>query len=121
MGINILQSQGISYTDSVAKANVLNKQFSSVFTREDLSSIPEISGEPIPDIPPLHIEIEGVKHLLENLDRHKAVGPDNIPSKLLKETASLMAPLLTYIYIPIFTSPREITNRMETCLHCTYL
>ena len=98
MGINVLQSQGISYTDSVAKANILNKQFSSVFTREDLSSIPAISGEPIPDIPPLHIEVEGVKHLLENLDPHKAMGPDNIPSKLLKETASLMAPLLAFIY-----------------------
>ena len=74
MGINTLQSQGISYTDSVAKANILNKQFSSVFTREDLSSIPEIRGEPIPDIPPLHIEIEGVKHLLESIESRQSYG-----------------------------------------------
>ena len=65
MGINTLQSQGISYTDSLslAKANILNKQFSSLFTREDLSSIPEISEEPIPDISPLHIESEGVQSI----------------------------------------------------------
>jgi len=32
------------------------------------------------------------------LDPHKAPGPDNIPTKLLKETAQQMAPLLTIIF-----------------------
>ena len=39
-----------------------------------------------------------MKRLLESLESHKGMGPDNIPSKLLKETASLMAPLLAFIY-----------------------
>ena len=37
-------------------------------------------------------------NLLVNLDPHKATGPDNIPTKLLKETAQQMAPLLTLIF-----------------------
>ena len=32
------------------------------------------------------------------MDPHKATGPDSIPSKLLKETALQMAPILTFIF-----------------------
>ena len=35
---------------------------------------------------------------MEDLDAHKALGPDNIPPRLLKDTADLMAPLPTLIF-----------------------
>ena len=36
--------------------------------------------------------------LLAELQSHKAHGPDEIPARLLKETAYNMAPILTLIY-----------------------
>jgi len=39
-----------------------------------------------------------VTTLLHNLDSHKAPGPDGIPSKFLKETATSIAPALTLIF-----------------------
>ena len=69
-----------------------------MYTREDQSSIPIMQGEPTPNITPLHIESTGVENLLSNLNPHKATGPDNIPSKFLKETAHYISPLLTFIF-----------------------
>ena len=70
----------------------------SVFTKNNQSSPPNISSEPVPLISQITVEMDGVYNLLTNLDPHKAAGPDGIPSKLLKETASQMAPLLTFIF-----------------------
>ena len=42
--------------------------------------------------------MESVRKLLQELDPHKATGPDNIPAKLLKQTASQIAPLLVLIF-----------------------
>ena len=39
-----------------------------------------------------------MQKLLKDLDAHKAPGPDNIPPRLLKDTADLMAPLLAQIF-----------------------
>ena len=36
--------------------------------------------------------------LLQNLDGHKAPGPDNIPARLLKDYAIQLAPMLTKIF-----------------------
>ena len=75
-----------------------NNYFSTVFTNLDLTSLLTIDSDPIPDISPLNIDPVGVQKLLEDLDAHKAPGPDNIPPRLLKDTADLMAPLLTLIF-----------------------
>ena len=98
VNINTLCSNGHTYTDSRAKADVLNNYFSTVFTNEDLTSLPTINSDPIPDISPLNIDPVRVLKLLEYLDAHKAPGPANIPPRLLKDTADLMAPLLTLIF-----------------------
>jgi len=71
---------GQTYSEYKANAGVLNKYFSSVFTKESLTEYPHIKGDHVPDIPSLNIEVKGVKNLLENLDPHKSLGPDNIPS-----------------------------------------
>ena len=55
----------------------------------------------MPPISQIMVEVDGVYNLLTNLDPqipHKAAGADGIPSKLLKKTASQMAPLLTFIF-----------------------
>ena len=98
ISINTLLFNGETYTDSAAKANILNNQFVSVFTKDDHSILPIMRGNPIPDIEQLSIGVNGVYNLLVNIDPHKATGPDGIPSRLLKETAYQMAPLLTFIF-----------------------
>ena len=88
----------LTYTQSTAKANILNKQFASVYTKEDQTSIPSLHGESFPDIGTLYIESNGIEKLLSELNPHKATGPDNISSRFLKETAHYVAPLLTFIF-----------------------
>jgi len=40
----------------------------------------------------------GVKGLLDNLDSHKATGPDNIPTQLLKKLSHELSPTLTMTF-----------------------
>ena len=98
VSINTLQVDGKPYSDSSSKADILNNCFSSVFNKDDRSPLPNINSEPVPNILQITVEVDGVYNLLTNLDTHKATGPDSIPSKLLKETALHMAPLLTFIF-----------------------
>jgi hypothetical protein len=72
--------------DSETKANILNKQFSSVFnTNEDKSTIPDKGPSPHPTMGPIEITENGVFKLLSNLKVHKAAGPDLIPTQLLSK------------------------------------
>ena len=49
------------------KANLFNSHFSSVFTKEDASYVPELSNiSSLPDMPPLHINTE-LEELATNL------------------------------------------------------
>ena len=56
-----------------------------------------MEGQYIPDIDPLHIDINGVVELLKKLKPYKDSGPDEIPAYLLKETSKKIAPALTLI------------------------
>ena len=85
-------------TDSVGKANILNSQFQSVFTRETPLTEDHKASQEFPDIADVRFTVNGVKKLLENLDPSKAVGPDEIPPRVLKELASDIAPVLTEIF-----------------------
>ena len=96
--INTLHFSGEIYTEDKAKADVLNNNFSSIFTRENITEFPRIEGERVPDIPLLNIQVDGVRNPLENPDPLKSPGPDNISSRFLKETAIHIAPSLTFIF-----------------------
>ena len=50
------------------------------------------------EAPPLVIQENGVKKILEGLNPHKASGPDEISSRFLKEMASSISPALTLIF-----------------------
>ena len=50
---------------------VLAEYFSSVFTQEDTTNVPVLEGNPLPEIPPIHIHSDGVSQLLHNLKPHK--------------------------------------------------
>ena len=97
-GVSSLKADGVAHSDPRMKANILNNQFSGVFTTEDTSFIPHIEGTPSPDMHHFSVTVQGVKKLLLDLDTHKAAGPDNIPTRYLKDCADELAPAITLIY-----------------------
>ena len=97
-GIGPLTFQGTTYTDSKDKANVMADYFSSVFTSDDTTLLPEVNDTPLPGILPITVHVEGVAQLLTNIQPHKASGPDNLPARFLKEVANEIAPVLTLVF-----------------------
>ena len=88
-GVQVLRNTDGSLSNSdELKANTLNSFFSSVFTREDISSAPKMEecsksgGKAVTNI---LITPYAVQSILKGLDSNKAQGPDGIPPRVLKE------------------------------------
>ena len=79
------------------KANALNNQFTSVFTSERYP-IPVLDHSLYSSMPPLDIGANGIIKQLKNLNQNKATGPDELPARVLKETAEQIAPIITHIF-----------------------
>ena len=85
IGIAPLKSKGNLLTDAKSKANILLKQFISVFTKSTDNINPEVGKfNNTPPISQIIIDNNGVLKLLKRLDVHKAMGPDGIPNIVLK-------------------------------------
>ncbi|XP_076461741.1 uncharacterized protein LOC143294196 [Babylonia areolata] len=97
-GVSPLRDQGRLFASPKEKANILNHQYKSVFTREKSSKILTPSGVSYPAMAEITIDKEGVRKLLKNINPYKAAGPDEIPAKVLKECADEIAPLLSIIF-----------------------
>jgi hypothetical protein len=97
-GVPLLKKDGVGYSDPKTKAQLLNQQFSGVFTREDETYTPTIDGDPYPPMHSFSVDEKGIKKLLLGLDPHKAQGPDNIPTRLLREFAAEIAPAITLVF-----------------------
>ena len=76
----------------------MNEQFSSVFTKENTSTIPNLGTSKTPDAPNIIVGKEGVLKLLLNLNPHKAMGPDQLSTRFLREMATSITPSLTLIF-----------------------
>ena len=63
-----------------------------MFTNEDVSHIPDLSGETLPSIPQIVVHSVGVAQLLSNIKVNKASGPDNLQARLLQEVALEISP-----------------------------
>jgi len=66
---------GQPLSDSKEKANVLNKHFDSVFTKENISNIPIMipNNHPLPGMVDINFSIAGIQHQLSLLDMNKAI------------------------------------------------
>ena len=93
-----LQHEGNIHTNHMEKTEILNNYFASVFSVNPSSPLPTLKESSIPDITPISIDPHGVKCLLDGLDIHKSAGPDNIPTRLLKELSTELAPILTVMF-----------------------
>ena len=97
-GVSTLKQGEETFTTPKDKAEALNNYFSSVYTSEDESTIPTLDNINFPNIPPVVIHNEGIINLLSNLKEHKAKGPDEIPTILLKRLSTSISPALTLIF-----------------------
>ena len=86
------------HTEPRDKANILNRQYESVFTKEESSNIPTPDGTPFPSMPDISVQTDGVLKLLRKVNPNKACGPDMIPARVLKQHADAIAPLLSLFF-----------------------
>jgi len=110
LGIAPLKSGDHLVADASSKAEILNHRFKSVFSKEDTTTAPTLSGPRFPSISNITIDSYGVGKLLSNLSANKASGPDNIPCTVLKGLAYEISPVLTDIFqLSITTGTSVVT------------
>ena len=93
----LCRGDGSLETSSRGKACLLNEQYSSVFSDGD-GNIPDLGPSPYNPMPPIVISTNGVRKLLSGLNTNRAVGPDKLPTRLLKDFAEFVAPVLQVIF-----------------------
>ena len=85
-------------------AEVLNGYFSSVFTKEDISSlsvpVTKFEGDKSQQLGQLFVTSEMIPTKLKKMKDNKSPGVDGIPPKLLKETVE------------------QIISHLQKCLTC---
>ena len=96
-GVGTLTANGTTGVSPLEKAEMLNQQFTSVFTSDEANTTPDLGPSPFPAMPQILIAEKGVCSLLNNLNPKKASGADNIPAVLLKKCAEEITPMLSAI------------------------
>ena len=82
-------------------ARILNNQFESVFTNEDLSNISIMTSDATLQMPGISFSAHGI---LENLVLGKAPGPDVLTTYIFKHCASEIAPILQMLFTQSFNT-----------------
>ena len=73
------------------KAKILQQQFCSVFTQEPEGEIPYFGTKTHQNIYHLYISEDMVRKEITEINIHKAFGPDEIHSRMLKELVDLVS------------------------------
>lgn len=98
-------------SDPKEKAKLLNNQVSSVFPKEDGSALHDLGPSSVPDMPTISTRQKGIRKLLLRLNLHKAKGPDELPTRLLKEMVNEIIPAIHCL--PGLITARQNSNRLE--------
>ena len=72
------------------KAAAFNGQFTDVFTKSEYSQVPLMED--------IVVTKEGVTKLLKGLNPSKALGPDELHPRVLKELATELGPIFTHLF-----------------------
>ena len=67
-----LRENGVLISDAYGKANILNRQYCSVFNPDNRGSEPSKGESCATDMPPITVTATGVKKMLESLKPNKA-------------------------------------------------
>ncbi|KAF2351845.1 Reverse transcriptase domain [Trinorchestia longiramus] len=95
----LIDSEGSTQTNNKSNAKILYTYFTSVFTHQDITEIPqphvlntqEILSDGV-------FTVEEVEEQLSILNPHKSTGPDDLGRRILKETAEVISEPLTNIF-----------------------
>ena len=96
--IPTLKDNGNILSEPTDKANALNSQYASVFTKEPDGNIPSPGTTPHPNMPNIQFTTNAVEKLLANLNPSQANGPDRIPTRILKLAAKELSPVITFLF-----------------------
>ena len=72
-GVTLLKVNGRTHDSPGEKADILNKQFSSEFTKKGISSLPSLGKSSYPSAPDRNIRVEGVIKILKGLSPLKCL------------------------------------------------
>ena len=86
------------------KANILQTQFSSIFTKEPEGTIPTIDKRRNSVLQDISVTVEMVRLHLLKLNVNKSCGPDEIYPRMLRELADIFI-----YYFKIFFAPFSLT------------
>ena len=95
--LDVLKKDSLTFDDK-EKANILQRQFSSVFTKEPAGEIPRIQQRCNSRIVFPTLSVESVKKKLSSLNPNKSLGPDDIPARLLIELAEYISGPLAALF-----------------------
>ena len=84
------------FTDD-EKANILQDQFSSVFTREPEGELPSFSNRTMANIFDIHITEDMVHNEIINLSLNKSCGPDELHQRLLFELVDALSKPIAFL------------------------
>ena len=113
LGVAPILENGSLVVESKGKAEVILKQFVSVFTPITEDNTSAIEDRCNNSLETITVTVEGVQKLLENVNINKAVGPDKIPNQILKECATELAPAVMCLFqrsLDSGTLPDDWTN-----------
>ena len=95
-------SAGDIITEGILMAEELNMHFSSVFTREDTSSLPvpetKFNGSEEEKLGQLIVTPEVVASKINNMKENKSPGVDGLSPKILKETVGQISKPLAHVF-----------------------
>ena len=96
---DLSDNNGKQETTDREKADMLNEFFCSVFTKENLDSVPKCESKKLKtELSSINIDTNTVLKLLRTLDVSKSAGPDGMHPKVLKEMSDLLAEVLAIIF-----------------------
>ena len=98
MGVPTLKTSNKMCSTNKAKAEALNCQFQSVFTKPSNTQVEYDAPSPYSSIPHLVISNTGVVKQLSGLKVSKSCGPDEISPHFLKLAAEEIAPVFTFLF-----------------------
>ena len=98
VSIQGLYHQGKLVTTGYEKAAALSAQYESVFTRPCHSNIPSKGYSPHKTMRDITVTVKGVQNLLAGLKTNKAIGPDLLPTRILRDYADVIAPVFAMLF-----------------------
>ena len=119
-GVASLEDCGSIHNEPQKKANILNKFFVSVFTKDD-SSLPELNSDPIPSMESIEIHTERVWNLLLNLKAFKATDWPQQYTLLPSKRISVPNSPCSHSTIQSIHQPGCCSLRLENGKHRAYL